>query len=302
MSLAPLNMLEAPNRVTVLDRPHVHVARAGLAVACLPWPRRAQLLAQLGRDVSHEQAGVVAQEALRDILRGLAHEVELTGLPSIGLCHVMIDGARTDHDQPIVGADMAVSLADLGLLRADYVACSHVHAQQDWQWNGAPIVYAGAPYHCNYGEAGPKGYVVVEYGDGGPPTWQRVATPCQPMVLLEYSWDGGAFMRGGHQLHEEERGAVEGGDIRLRYHVPADQRDAARAAAAEVRAGLLEAGAERVTVDECVLQTTTARDTTVAKAKTVGEKLTALWALRGDDVAPERRARVLGRLAELEVT
>jgi exonuclease SbcD len=287
---------------------------SGVDVATLPWPRKAELLAALGRDVAGEETGAIAQEALRSVLRGLGGEMRGAAPtdaspPSVLVAHAMVRGSLTSTGQPLVGHDMELSLDDLALAGADMVLLGHIHMPQHWSWahdEGAmPIVYAGSPRRTAYGEVEAKGYVLVDFDrlcGRWMPRWERVETPCQPMVLIEYSWDGGAFMRGGHQLHEEGRGAVEGADIRLRYHVPADQRDAARAAAAEVRAGLLEAGAERVTVDECVLQTTTARDTTVAAAKTTADKLTALWALRGDDVAPERRARVLGRLAELEAT
>jgi len=298
-SLDVLGELHATHPISIYATPQVHSAACGVQVACLPWPRKAHLLAALGREVGHEESASIAQEALRDVYRGLAHQMDARPWPRVGLAHVMIDGAKTDHEQPIVGADLAVSLADLGLLRADYIACSHIHMHQEFMWSGAWFVYAGAPYHCNYGEFQPgKGYVVLDVADGAI-EWERVAAPCTPMVLVETTWDGSGFDGGQRRLTDAEQ---TGADVRLRYHVAEDQREAARAAAEDVKRELLDLGAARVTLDPVVRPVTRARAPEITEAKTLKDKLRTVWRVRGESLEPEREERVLGKLSILEDT
>lgn len=293
-----MNRLDTRRRVTIYDRPAVHLSAVGVAVACLPWPRRARLLAALGADYGHEQVENVAQEALRDVLRGLGAslDAEGVGVARFGLCHVMIDGARTDHDQPMVGVDMALSLADLGLMRCDYVACSHVHARQVFTWNGVEIAFAGAPYHCNYGEPSDKGYVVATVDDDGKVSSEWIKTPCQPMVLIETEWNEEA----GHLDCHDVPWEVESADVRFRFSVTSDQREPANAAAEDMRRILLEGGAERVTLDPVVRPVTRARAPEITEARTLPDKMRLLWRVRGEQLGAAREERVIGKLATLD--
>jgi hypothetical protein len=89
--------------------------------------------------------------------------------------------------------------------------------------------------------------------------------------------------------------------VRFRYRVPADLREEARAAAERVEADLRAAGAIDVKVEAIVKPQGTARAPEVASAPTLAEKLLALW--RARRVTPEqpRQARLLEKLADLEV-
>lgn len=289
------NLLEAAHPITFYSRPTVHVM-AGLLIACLPWPRKSTLLAEAGTG-GLEAVNNLAQHHLRNILRGLGSEMDQEapggGVARIALAHVMIDGAKTDHDQPLVGADMALSLQDLGLMRAAFYACGHVHAQQDDVIDGAPCIYGGAPRHNNFGEPGPKGYVVIEFDDAGYlVAWERIATPATPMLLVSARWEGG-------QLTTYSHGRLEGAEIRLRVRVAADARTSARLAAEEWRLGALSEGALSVKVEEDVVVTKRAKAPQVAVAKTVSDKLVAHWESIKFDPS-ERRVCLLSKANELE--
>lgn len=293
---ALLNLLESPHPIRFYSRPAVHLV-GNILIACLPWPRKAALLAEAGTG-GLEAVNNIAQHHLRNILRGLGGEMDQEqatsgGLARLALAHVMIDGAKTDHDQPLVGADMALSLQDLGLMRADFYACGHVHAQQDDTIDGAPCIYGGAPRHNNFGEPGPKGYVVIEFNDAGElVSWERVSTPATPMLLVAAEWRGG-------KLHHAPDLDVAGAEIRLRYRVPADERAAARAAAEEWRDRALDEGAFAVLCEEDVVITKRARAPQVAVAQTVAGKLAAHW--EAIKFSPgERESALLGKATELE--
>lgn len=287
------NLLEAPHPVRIHARPVVEVVQ-GVAIACLPWPRKAHLLASFG-DAGIPDIGNAAQHHLRSILRGLGSELDqYKGAPRVSLAHVMIDGAKTDHDQPMVGADMAVSLADLSLLRCDAYLCGHVHAQQCQQIGEAPCFYGGSPRHNNFGEPGPKGYVVVEFDGAKLVSWERIATPATPMFLLEGRWENGGIVMNA-PLPD-----VRGGEVRLRYAVPADEREAAKAAAQRLCDHMEdELGAEWVKPEPEVHTTKRARAPEVARATTIEQKLPAHWASISFDPG-DRRNSLLSKATELE--
>jgi len=264
---------------------------AGLTVMCLPWPRKAHLAAALGA-VSLEAAGLAAGEALRSVLRGLGQQADAHPGPRLLLTHAMVRGSMTSAGQPLVGCDLEVSLEDLDLARADAVALGHVHRQQAWVLDsGAPAIYPGSPRRTSFGEVEPKGFVVLDFDEHHSVSWERVETPCAPMLLVSATWEPGALRWAGVV------GPLEGAEIRLRYSVANDQRDAARDAAGLLRAEWIAAGACVVKVEEEVITTQRARAPEIAAALTIEDKLRALWARQG--IEGERVERLLGRVGHL---
>ena len=88
---------------------------AGIAVAFLPWPRKAHLLAAIGQPVDAPTADRLAVECLQSVLRGLGAGLHKHDGPRVLTAHVMIGGSLTDHDQPIIGTSMELSVGDLAL-------------------------------------------------------------------------------------------------------------------------------------------------------------------------------------------
>jgi predicted phosphodiesterase len=292
--LAILGRLRTKHPVVVEEAAGVHVL-GGIAVAAMAWPMKASLMAMLGRDVDLRSADDAAHTAIRDVLRGLGAELDAhPGLPRLGVGHWMIDGSMTSGGQPLWGQDLSVGLEDFALMRAPLVVAGHIHKPQDWSFGDVEIVYPGSPFRTAYGETEPKSVLYAEWHANNW-TCSRIPTPAQQMILVETDWTPDGFSGGWE--HEAER---EGADVRLRYHVAPEHRDAAKAAAAEWRDELLGMGVAVVKVEELVKQSTTARSTAVAEANTTADKLAALWTLRGEDMPEGRRARVLGRLAQIE--
>ena len=324
-------------------------------VACLAWPNKAQILADLP-PCSPEASSAVAADAIRDVLRGFAgmFEQESQDGPRILLTHAMVRAAKASTGQPLVGCDMEIGLEDLAMAQADYVALGHIHKGQAWELgphnpdsSPVPVVYPGSTRRTTYGEAEPKGYALVEFHhhDGeltepgarrwGPCDWQFIEAPAQRMILIEDEWgsimvmdsrrdpvavreqrEANAIldtandlvemtgdmwlvgdMFGVDGMHVDEQ--IRGADIRLRYRVGNDKREAAAAAAAKWRDQLIEDGAERVKVEEKVIPTKRARAPEVAAASTTADKLIAMWDHRGD-VPEERRPRLLDKIARLD--
>ncbi len=282
---------------------------AGCAIVALPYPRKSWLLAGADEALGHEESDDLAREALRDVLRGFRRELEAFDGPRILLGHCTVSGSSVGPDQPpLVGKDMDLSLADLALAGSDVVCLGHIHKPQEWEDAiGVPVIYSGSPRRTAYakGELEPKGYVVIEFGERGadgqmPVAWQRVPTPATPMHLVEYEWAAGEMVVTGGS-HLPSAAQTQGAEIRLRYRVESDQREAAAAAAKLWQAHALSLGAAVVKVEEVVRQTTTARAPEIAAVRGLPDKLRGLWKHREIEMTPEREASVLSRLDAIEM-
>jgi DNA repair protein SbcD/Mre11 len=292
--------LETKHPVVVVETAGV-VYAADCAVACLGWPRRAELMARCNDVLDSEGGNQLAAEALRNVLRGMGDQIASHYGPRILLAHAMVRGSVTSTGQPLVGCDMEIGLDDLALAGADFVALGHIHKGQDWAWGKTPIVYPGSPRRTAFGEVEEKGYVIVEveshpHNADAKVRWERVVAPATRMLLAEDEYAPGrswAFNGLGGD-------GVKGAECRFRYTVDADQREAAKAAAEIQRRVLLDLGAASVKIEEVVRATTRARTPEIATATSLEDKLRVLWRAKGIDVGNDREPRLLARLAELE--
>jgi exonuclease SbcD len=300
--LSILGELRAKHPIHVAEHPEV-IAVAGVVVQCLPWPRLGELAARAG------ESGLALEEraraALGDVLRGLAAEADLhiddEAMPRmrrILATHTLITGAVTSHGQPLVGGEMVVGLADLALAGADVVIAGHIHKPQEWEHGGVRMLYCGSPFRTAFGEQEDKSVVRILDGEAHHTGLQimRVPTPAQRMVDVDMRWDAGRFV--GDAFAKQALDEAEGNQVRFRYRVDAEHREAARVEAAKLRAAWLDAGAERVVVEAEVVASSTARAPEIAQRTSVAAMLDDLWRVRGD--APADRDGVLGALAELE--
>jgi exonuclease SbcD len=262
----------------------------------MAWPRKANV----------EAAGVDAREAMRATLRGIGDMLEQHDGPRVLLAHAMVRGSRTSTGQEMLGCELELGLEDLALARADLYALGHIHAHQSWNVAGAPAIYPGSPRRANFGELEPKGYVVAEFDGRQLVGWEFVETPAVRMVHLEAEWfddhtglPGDVIVPAGlsRDWSPEE---VVGAEVRLRYRVDADHRDAARRAAQVEADALRAAGAVSVKVEECVEATNRSRTPEVARAVTLVDKLERLWEARKDVPDQVRREALVAKLATLE--
>ncbi len=284
--IAWLGNLRTKHPVTALDRPGV-VDAGGVVVVGLPWPRRANILAECA---STEVTNLAAQDALRNVLRGLNAWAEalarhaMDAKPVVFVGHVDLVGAMTDQDQPMVGGDMSLTLADLALVNADAYVLGHIHKAQEFHIGDSPCAYPGAPRHNNFGEAKlGKGYMILEpavVGDWTSWSFSRVSTPCRPMVLIEAEWvpDAGPMV-----LIEAGQPIPADAEIRLRYRVVAEQRAQARSEGESLARSLVDGGAHSVKIEEQVKTTSKARAPELARVVTVDGLLERYLELRGID-------------------
>lgn len=289
-----LERLETANPITVVESARV-VGCPGAQVACLGWPQKASVLTAANAE-GREHGEQAAADALRMVLLGLGAQFDGRPGPRILLAHVMVRGSVTSTGQPLVGCDLELGLDDLALVGADLSALGHIHMPQQWTIAGAPVVYPGSPRRTAFGELEEKGYVVVEFDGRELVSVTRVPTPCNPMLHVTATWTAGALVLTEPQDYQIAFGA----EIRVRYRVPSDEREAARAAAAQVRDHLLGKGALLVKLEEEVMTTSRARSPEITAALTLDDKLAALWGAQKNAPVDTRRPRLLGKVHELE--
>lgn len=282
------NQLRGRHPITIYDRPTVHPLRdLGIAVACLPWPHLGSLLAGL-ENPSHEVTQAAAREAMQSILLGLGQGLDAhPDLARIGLAHVSISGAKTDQDQPIRGTEFVLSTGELAAMRASLYLFGHIHAQNVLRIGEAEGLYGGAPEHRNFGEGGPKGYVVFETDGTRIVGWRRIPTPVAPMILASGAFDGRSL------THSHQGRDVAGAVVRLQYKVGVDMRAGGKAAADDAKREMMARGALSVTPEEVLEAETRARNPEVAAAVDHRKKLQLHWASKKFEPGDRRESLLL---------
>lgn len=301
--LALQGKLQARHPIVVEEAAAVHVV-AGVAVGCLAWPRRSELLAQAE---SHASAEDAARLALQNVVRGLGLEMARHAGPRVLLAHAMVRGSVTSTGQPLVGCDMELGLEDLSLADAHLVALGHVHMGQAWETaDGAPVVYPGSPRRSNFGELEAKGYLVVEFDAEGADEVRvtRVETPATPMLHVTGAMADGECPETGEPIRvlmlDDVPQELAGAEVRFRYSVPADERERARILADGWKTTFEFDGAVHVQVEEVVIPTTRARAPEVAAAPGLAEKLVAYWEARSTTPTEDRARELVRKATSLE--
>lgn len=329
LSVELFSKLRTRHPVVMEERAGVHLV-AGVAVAAFAWPSRAMLAAVLGEQATPETVAQAGREALRSVFRGLGEELGRHDGPRVLLGHAHLVGARVGlAGQPLApGAEVTVGLEDLALAGADAVVLGHIHRADEWDFGGVPIAYTGSPFRNSFGEAEQKSILAIEIDqstcgcEAGMPRnrcplpqcrnrgvvmTERIATPATPMVLIEGEYitdasalDGQApclvwdWMQPGPELD------VKGAEVRMRYLVASDAREAARGAAMRERDRLLAAGALSVKAEEVVSASTRARAPEVAEERTTWGQLEAHWRSKPDAPVSERMEGLRSKLGLIE--
>lgn len=302
------NDLKAKHPITFYDRPTVH--RVGdLNIACLPWPRKAQLLAAVTADIGPERLNEISSDLLTDVLRGLGVQARAAGGRTVFLGHVMMDGSKVATGQPLApGMDFSLGLTNVGLVGAEAYFLGHIHMFQEWTINGAPCLYGGSSTRKTFGETEAKYFHIATLGDG-PVTIEHIPTPCTPMLLFEgtFSENHGIVWQANESLpissteQPDIAALVKGAEVRVRYQTASDQREVAKVAIQDIERQMRNAGAVDVKIEEVVIPVTHARAPEITQVLAIKDQLPVLWKTMSDVPPLDRQDRLFAKLAQLEV-
>jgi DNA repair exonuclease SbcCD nuclease subunit len=296
LELAILARLRTKHPVIVEERAAVHRI-AGASIAAVAWPNRAAVMAMLGRPVPAEGLDRAALEALRDVLRSLGDEMAQHDGPRILLGHFMCEGSIASTGQPLLGLPLTVTLSDLALARASVGFLSHIHKRQAFEHLGVQYLYTGSSFRTDTGQLEEKSITLATFEGSRLVALEHIPTPCADLVHLEATWKEGRFE---YAPGDYDRAVRAGCEVRFSYRVNPDERDAAKRAAETFARELRGFGATVGRPEEDVQARARARVPELAGASSLAEKLPMVWASKGDVIAPERAARLLRMLAEVE--
>lgn len=151
-------------------------------ISAIPYPSKSALMRWLPEGTDQDTSDAIANNALRQIIRGFAAaHSETPGVPHILMYHGNVTGCRVESGQIMLGGDVMISAADLEESGADYIALGHIHG---YQVLGSKCVYSGSIYHTDFGEVEPKYMVIGEISEEGT-TWEAVRLPSRPKVNVE---------------------------------------------------------------------------------------------------------------------
>ncbi len=276
--------------IIVEERAGVH--RVGAAkIGVVAWPDRASIEAMIGKPLGGEALDSVAREQMSHVLRGIGDELRDHNGPTILLGHFMFDGSVTSVGQPLIGSELNLGTQELDLAISDMVIMGHIHKPQEWQSGESPVAYTGSPYRTAFGETEDKSVIVAEF-DGYRFNWRREKTPARQMILIDARWEG----EDGFCFRQYVPDDVRGAEIRFRYQVPADQREAAKAGVADFVQRLQ--GAD-VKVEAQTIPEQRARVPEISTATSVADKLARLWQHKGFEPG-QRRDKLISKVEQLE--
>lgn len=283
--------LKTKHPVTVVEDARV-VYAAGAAIAAMAWPDRASILAAAGLDGDPD---ALARDGLRAVIAGLGAELKQHDGPRIAAGHFMVDGALTSTGQPLLGQPINVGLSDLALFGASLGVMGHIHRAAEFDVEGNPFFYTGSPYRTDFGQLEPKTILLAEFEGLRLVRTATLDTGATPMVHLAGEWS--EEEKTIRVEWDEEQ--VAGAEVRLCYRVPRDQRLAARGIAQEYRRALLECGALEVKNEEDLFVVKRSKALSVARSRSIAEKLPHHWTSIGFDPGARREA-LLVKAARLE--
>lgn len=287
---------------TVHHRPAVWHG-AGVAVACLPYPHRANLSTYLHDRPGLGPADVVGAEAVLATAQRLREEIARIDtdpewhdphVPAVLLGHLKhwIDGARIPSGLPAGAVGPTIPLHEIQELGFDAVVMGDLHEPQVIDPGARPVLYAGSPMIRDFGEAHfDHGCFVLDVEPDGSdarfvPLAGRPWVTIDVDITAEDPADARAALGADIGLRADE---LPDAVVRVRFRATADQ--ARRVDHAEIRLALVEAGAHRVTVQPEIVRETRAR--VGGMTETVDElQAVAMWcASEGVDAAAADQIR-----------
>lgn len=296
--------LDTPHPITIYEEPTVHHFPQG-GVVVLPW------LDHVGpppdRRMSQQERALARGEAISTMIDKLAAEIGAVDGVRIVAAHCTIVGAKTSTGQPLrKGTEFDLALHELERLNADAYVLGHVHLGQAWYLGNAPVIYAGSTIATAFGEIEEKRYLRIEIGEDRRSKIDVVVTPTSPMVLIDTKWLGGGFEMDLDDLRSTVASACARApvgttaEVRFRYHVTHEHREAARLAARGIVAELERLGA-RVKPEPMLETNKVARCPEIARTASLADKLD-LYLSKVREIAPgdARAAAAREALAELE--
>lgn len=304
--LEGVHVYESPKMVTV------SMTLDGWEVSCdtqpanaydflmLPWPERSGLA---NHGLSGDHADQVGSCGMLGLIKAMIDSRKDMSRPVIPVGHLNVKGAKVSETQVLPAGDISIGHQDLQETGAAVWLLGHIHKPQFWPSvphrgspafsdmlvsgeTVAPVIYPGSLTYKDHGEeTDAKGVTIVEVGQDSVSFEQKPLPARRWVTVIENNG-----MVGGEPI------PISGSVVRYQYHCDESERHLFDEQA--IKAGLLAAGAHRVTFDPRITRTERLRDGAkeVAGATTNEERLRAWGAVTGTAIVPT----IVAKLKQLE--
>ena len=173
--------LLTPDRPCFLDVGEGNLGKC--MILGMPEPQRGDFLAGAS-GLSHEEAEERVREGVRTILVGMGRlRLEHPELPAIMAYHGQTVGAEMGSSEVSEGG-VAISMQDLALVGADYIACDDIHLAQQLGRPAAELVRPSTPWKI-------EGFPGFYSGSVGPVNWEERDQKCMNLVQISEQVDEG---------------------------------------------------------------------------------------------------------------
>lgn len=295
-SMSVFQSLGVPNLI-IIDRPklvRIDTAGGALQLVGLPYVTRHLLMTnEEYAALSNAQIERVLADHVRAVMRDLYDSLD-PSLPAVATAHIMLDSARAGAEQELlVGYTTTFPLSCFVDDRLDYVALGHVHRYQVLRETKPAVVYAGSIERVDFSEESEdKGFVHVRVARGAT-EYKFVSIEPRPFVTVDVdvcsSDDATAAV-----CAAVASAVVDECVLRVRYRLREEQTalfDQSAVVAAAEPASMVHLKPEVIVPQ---------RESRIPSL-TESTAVTPLAALETylDNVAPERKERLLSRATEL---
>lgn len=297
-SMSVFQSLGVPN-LLIIDRPQllrIDTARGAIQLVGIPYVTR-HILMTNEEYASMPNADIerILQSHVASLLSDMYDQLD-PNVPAVATAHMMVDGARAGAEQELlVGYTSSFPLSMFTDKRLEYVALGHVHKYQVLKEKNPAVVYAGSIERVDFSEeAEDKGFVHVKILRGKS-TYEFHSIEPRPFTTVDV--DATESPEPAETVIAAALKKVKPGCVlRLRYRIREEQTPLFDEQL--VKEATLNAGASLVHLKPDVIRAH--RESRIPElTETNAAMPIAALETYLDNVAPERKERLLGRAAEL---
>jgi len=264
-----LSRLQAKNRIWVHEEPSTLVFKESkdhiVAVHTMPWFTKSRWLAthpSESKEASDRSVGDLALEYIRTVV------LNTPGIDAhILVGHLLINGARAQNHQPLIGQGVTLGQYDLPEAGLFAAILGHIHLKQEF--TSPRFFYNGSIAALNYGETPDKYFSVLDTRTGEV-EWIKLNAIGRYQIDVDWPNDGG-FMR----LLDDDHSWITGSRVAINLRV-ADGENTEQAKA--VISEYLQAFSPfQLDIRPQLIPKTELRSQDIAQASTLPDKLRSYW-------------------------
>lgn len=207
---------------------HLTTKNGPVQIVGIPWPTKNTVATSENHFFkSSDEITKYISQAIAKIIYSYAEQLDST-IPSVLAAHLTVSSGvfSGSEKRAVYGNDPVILPSQLAIKPFDYVALGHLHRYQNLNSKGYPsIVYSGSPERVDFGERKEeKGFCLVTIEEKNNTSHVFIKTPTRPFIQIDLQLTSDRDQT-EQLLDELKKYTIEESVIKIKYHVPADQKD-----------------------------------------------------------------------------